>query len=91
MSFHGGFRMQRRKSVRLTFATLGLCLGSSSSAVMLPAVLEGAIAANLGNQQPGRIAQTDRRKAEADRLLQQGIQQYQTSQFEAALQSWNRH
>jgi len=28
------------------------------------------------------------RKAEADRLLQQGIQQYQTSQYEAALQSW---
>jgi hypothetical protein len=27
-------------------------------------------------------------KAEADRLLNQGVEQYQTSQFEAALQSW---
>jgi hypothetical protein len=37
------------------------------------------------------LAQTpDARKAEADRLLQQGIQQYQTSQFEAALQSWQQ-
>ena len=33
---------------------------------------------------------TDARKAEADRLLQQGIQQYQTSQFEAALKSWQQ-
>ncbi|EKQ68496.1 hypothetical protein OsccyDRAFT_3032 [Leptolyngbyaceae cyanobacterium JSC-12] len=82
--------MQRRKSVRLTFATLGLCLSSSISAGMVPGVVEGAIAADLGNQQPGRIAQTDRRKAEADRLLQQGIEQFQTSQFEAALQSWQQ-
>jgi tetratricopeptide (TPR) repeat protein len=29
-------------------------------------------------------------KAEADRLLQQGIEQFQTSQFEAALQSWQQ-
>src|SRR5919199_5584091 len=45
------------------------------------------------------LAQTpDARKAEgeaalkeqADRLFQQGIQQYQTSQFEAALQSWQQ-
>jgi hypothetical protein len=37
------------------------------------------------------LAQTpDARKAEADRLLQQGIQQAQTSQFEAALQSWQQ-
>ncbi len=32
----------------------------------------------------------DARKAEADRLLQQGIEQFQTSQFEAALQSWQQ-
>jgi CHAT domain-containing protein/tetratricopeptide (TPR) repeat protein len=31
---------------------------------------------------------TDARKAEADRLFNQGIQQYQTSQFEAALKSF---
>ncbi|KAM3100101.1 CHAT domain-containing protein [Phormidesmis sp. 146-12] len=37
------------------------------------------------------IAQTaEPRKAEADRLLQQGIQQYEVSQFEAALQSWQQ-
>ena len=33
---------------------------------------------------------TQDRKAEADRLLQKGIQQYQISQFEAALQSWQQ-
>jgi len=37
------------------------------------------------------LAQTpDAQKAEADRLLQQGIQQAQTGQFEAALQSWQQ-
>src|SRR5919199_1224666 len=37
------------------------------------------------------LAQTpDSRKAEADRLFQQGLEQYQTSQFEAALQSWQQ-
>ena len=36
-------------------------------------------------------AQTNQgRKAKADRLLQQGIQQYQISQFEAAFQSWQQ-
>ena len=39
----------------------------------------------------GVLAQTlDARKAEGDRLFQQGIEQYQTSQFEAALQSWQQ-
>ncbi|MEG4859253.1 CHAT domain-containing protein [Microcoleus sp. K1-B6] len=37
------------------------------------------------------IAQTtDARKAEGDRLMQQGQQQYQTSQFPAALNSWQQ-
>ncbi|MEG4207974.1 CHAT domain-containing protein [Microcoleus sp. Pol7_A1] len=37
------------------------------------------------------IAQTtDARQAEADRLLQQGIQQYQNRQFQAALNSWQQ-
>ena len=37
------------------------------------------------------VAQTnDARQAAADRLLQQGIQQYQTSQFQAALNSWQQ-
>ncbi|MFN6185402.1 MAG: tetratricopeptide repeat protein [Microcystis sp.] len=40
---------------------------------------------------PAVMAQnTNARKAEADRLLQQGIQQYQTSQFREALQSWEK-
>ncbi|MEG4082434.1 CHAT domain-containing tetratricopeptide repeat protein [Microcoleus sp. POL10_C6] len=37
------------------------------------------------------LAQTQaQRKAEADRLLNQGIQQHQISQFQAALQSWQQ-
>ncbi|MBW3587150.1 MAG: CHAT domain-containing protein, partial [Cyanobacteria bacterium 0813] len=37
------------------------------------------------------VAQTtDARQAEGDRLLQQGIQQYQTGQFPAALKSWQQ-
>jgi CHAT domain-containing protein len=37
------------------------------------------------------LAQTSPdRKTEADRLLAQGIQQYQTSQYEAAIQSWEQ-
>jgi tetratricopeptide (TPR) repeat protein len=37
------------------------------------------------------LAQTPvERKAEADRLLQQGLQQFQISQFQAALQSWQQ-
>ncbi|MEG4519134.1 tetratricopeptide repeat protein, partial [Microcoleus sp. AT9b-C3] len=37
------------------------------------------------------LAQTQaERKAEADRLLDQGIEQYQISQFQAALQSWQQ-
>jgi CHAT domain-containing protein/tetratricopeptide (TPR) repeat protein len=40
---------------------------------------------------PQVLAQTpDARKVEADRLFQQGIQQYQTSQFETALQTWQQ-
>ena len=33
---------------------------------------------------------TQDRKAEADRLLQQGIQQFRISQFEAAFRSWQQ-
>ncbi|MBE9148014.1 CHAT domain-containing tetratricopeptide repeat protein [Coleofasciculus sp. LEGE 07092] len=42
--------------------------------------------------QPSQVlAQTpEERKAEADRLFNQGIEQFQTSQFEAALQSWQQ-
>ena len=40
---------------------------------------------------PAVLAQpTDARKAEADRLLQQGQDQYKVSQFQAALESWQQ-
>ncbi|WP_413198846.1 CHAT domain-containing protein [Nostoc piscinale] len=45
----------------------------------------------LFNSNSVASAQTpDPRKAEADKLLNQGVQQYQISQFEAALQSWQQ-
>jgi CHAT domain-containing protein/uncharacterized protein HemY len=37
-----------------------------------------------------QIPATSTTKAEADQLLQQGIEQFETSQFEAALQSWQQ-
>jgi tetratricopeptide (TPR) repeat protein len=49
---------------------------AGSSLVQLPAIAQ--------------IPTTDARQTEADRLFQQGIQQFQTSQFEAALQSWEK-
>ena len=58
-----------------------------------------AIARELNHRQLEELAQeilsivqrpNNPRKAQADRLLQQGIQQYQTSQFRAALQSWEQ-
>ncbi len=61
------------------------------SLVALPwlvAVAPSSQAQELGAQTQV-VAQADR-KAEADRLLQQGIQQYQISQFEAALQSYKQ-
>ena len=46
---------------------------------------------SVGSQGRELLAQgIDSRKAEADRLLQQGIKQHKTSQFEAALQSWQQ-
>ena len=58
-----------------------------------------AIAKEINNQELEKIAQealqfaqtqNDPRKAEADKLLQQGIEQFQISQFTAALQSWQQ-
>jgi CHAT domain-containing protein/Flp pilus assembly protein TadD len=58
-----------------------------------------AIAKEINNQDLEKIAQerlqfaqteNDPRKAEADRLFQQGIEQFQISQFAAALQSWQQ-
>ncbi|MDM3862866.1 MAG: tetratricopeptide repeat protein, partial [Aphanizomenon gracile PMC644.10] len=58
-----------------------------------------AIAKEINNQDLEKLAQerlqfaqteNDPRQAEADRLFQQGREQYQTSQFTAALQSWQQ-
>ncbi|MDM3856546.1 MAG: tetratricopeptide repeat protein [Aphanizomenon gracile PMC649.10] len=58
-----------------------------------------AIAKEINNQELEKIAQealqfsqtqNDPRKAEADKLLQQGIEQFQISQFTAVLQSWQQ-
>jgi len=63
--------------------------------VLITLLSAGAIpfAANLRVvfSTPSVLAQTsDARKAEADRLFEQGIEQFQTSQYEAALQSWQQ-
>ncbi|MBE9058139.1 tetratricopeptide repeat protein [Sphaerospermopsis sp. LEGE 08334] len=58
-----------------------------------------AIAKEINNQDLEKLAQerlqfaqteNDPRKAQADRLFKQGIEQYETSQFTAALQSWQQ-
>jgi CHAT domain-containing protein len=66
----------RSKLFSFTFAiTLGL-VAPIVSAIVFPEVV---------------VAQTvEEKKKEADRLLQQGIQQFQVSQFTAALESWQQ-
>ncbi len=57
------------------------------------ALLWGAIGVNQSSvAQSALVAQVqqNQRKAEADRLHQQGNQQYQTSQYQAALRSWEQ-
>ena len=69
----------------MKFSRLGLIflLGVMGSA-FAPLILESS----LFSVSP-LVAQTDQeRKEEADRLLNQGIEQYNTSQFQAAFQSW---
>ncbi|WP_249069865.1 CHAT domain-containing protein [Argonema antarcticum] len=63
--------------------------------VLITLLSAGAIpfAANLRVilSTPPVLAQTpDARKAEADRLIEQGTQQYQSNQFEAAVKSWQQ-
>jgi CHAT domain-containing protein len=60
--------------------------------VCLLAIVSTSSVPNLPIATASRVlAQTaDARKAEADRLLQLGFEQYQTSQFTAALQSWQQ-
>jgi tetratricopeptide (TPR) repeat protein len=55
------------------------------------ALLCGGAIAVEGYAARKAVAQAvDARKAEADRLFQQGIQQYQVSRFEAAFESWEK-
>ncbi|MBD1943865.1 CHAT domain-containing protein [Coleofasciculus sp. FACHB-712] len=71
--------MHSRKISLIAFITLAATV-STPLATSFPAL-----------RTPRVLAQTQAdRKAEADRLLQQGFQQLQTSQFEAALQSWQQ-
>ncbi|HEY9833914.1 MAG TPA: tetratricopeptide repeat protein [Stenomitos sp.] len=66
---------------------------SITALITLLAATTTAIAPNfpLSVASPPALAQTSaNRKAEADRLLQQGIQQHKTSQFQAALQSFQQ-
>jgi CHAT domain-containing protein len=49
-----------------------------------------AIAKEINNKNLEKLAQESLQLAQADRLLQQGKEQYQTSQFTAALQSWQQ-
>jgi CHAT domain-containing protein len=66
--------------LKLAIAALLLCL--------TPLPTQRAIAQVAGTPQVAQSASD--RKAEADRLLQQGNQQYQTSQFQDALQSYQQ-
>lgn len=78
------------------YAAISLQLYASSLAVLLPIALLTLISSSITTRiLSGRsiqvLAQTqDDRRAEADRLLQQGLEQHQTSQFQAALQSWQQ-
>ncbi|HEY9872418.1 MAG TPA: CHAT domain-containing protein, partial [Candidatus Obscuribacterales bacterium] len=71
-------KIQLRAKGVLVLAITTLTATIAGSAAFLPAPLTA----------PQVLAQSvSEQKAEADRLLQQGIEQYQVSQFEAALQS----
>jgi CHAT domain-containing protein len=72
------WRQGMRLSWRMPLLLLGVAVGGLAPVVGLLGVAHV-------------VAQTvDARKVEADRLFQQGIQQFQISQFEAALQSWKQ-
>lgn len=60
--------------MRAWFIISALCLTSMSASIVLP--MKVAIAQTVND-----------RKVEADRLLAQGVREYQTNQFEASLKS----
>ena len=60
---------------------LGLLLSLAAPPLLVTIAIPPAIAQSAGSSDA---------KAEADRLFNQGIEQLNTSQFEAALQSWQQ-
>jgi len=61
------------------------------TAVMVPVAEIPGFFGETRDLMPAAFAQsTEARKAEADRLLQQGIQQFNISQFREALRSWEQ-
>jgi CHAT domain-containing protein len=61
------------------------------AAVIMPFAEMPGFFWETGELMPAALAQsTEARKAEADRLLQQGIQQAQVSQFREAIQAWEQ-
>ena len=90
-----------RKSEGRTLVAQGLAyLSLEDKARAIASLKQGlAIAKEINNQDLKKIAQqglqfaqnqSDSPKAQANRLLQQGIEQHKNSQFEAALQSWQQ-
>ncbi|HEY9692397.1 MAG TPA: tetratricopeptide repeat protein [Oculatellaceae cyanobacterium] len=63
----------------LAITTLTATIAGSAAFLPVPSTASQVLAQSVSEQ-----------KAEADQLLQQGIKQYQLSQFEAALQSWEQ-
>ena len=61
-----------------------------TSALTIALGLATPIALTIGFSEIAVAQTVDQRKVEADRLLQQGLQQYEVSQFEVALQSWQQ-
>ncbi|MBD2774850.1 CHAT domain-containing protein [Iningainema tapete] len=74
--------MRSNKIGLSVFITLVIVVSSSYAANLPVAFTASQVLALSANE---RKAQ-----AEADRLFEQGLQQYQTSQFQAALQSWQQ-
>ncbi|OLP18686.1 hypothetical protein BST81_09185 [Leptolyngbya sp. 'hensonii'] len=82
MSLHPLGTTKRSASI-LSLLILLIGLSPALSATILTEQVQPPSALQLAQAQ-------DSRKVEADQLLDQGIEQYNTSQFEAAMQSWQQ-
>ena len=73
---------------------LGLLIATGSLPLLMSMANQPSLAqeASLMLQTPGHtlLSQADEQRLEADRLLQQGIQQYQMSQYSVAMASWQQ-